>query len=75
MNIDLTGLACPMPVIRLKKLFAENKGQHIDWTVLLSDRGAIKDLPAFCRQKGLDCELLADADVLQFKVSGDLTSF
>ncbi|MBF6058823.1 sulfurtransferase TusA family protein [Thiomicrorhabdus sp. HH1] len=68
MELDVSGLSCPMPIIKLKKFLAENPEKDLVVTLVLSDRGGLKDVPAFCRQQSLGCELLADNDELRFKI-------
>lgn len=62
-EVDLRGLACPMPLIRFKKVLAEHSDVAL-FKLLLSDRGAIKDVPAFCKQAGLDAEVGKDKETL-----------
>ncbi|ARP87204.1 hypothetical protein CAL13_14050 [Bordetella genomosp. 9] len=51
MEIDATGLACPLPILRAKKALAQlESGQVLK--VLTTDRNAIRDFQAFCRQTG-----------------------
>ena len=50
--LDTCGLSCPMPIIKLKKCLAEHKqagrvGVVIE--LLSSDKGSLKDIPAFCQ--------------------------
>jgi TusA-related sulfurtransferase len=68
MQLDLTNLACPMPIIKLKKFLAEQVGQTVSVEVLLTDKGGLKDIPAFCKQKGLNCQLLKNEPVIVFRV-------
>ena len=50
-SIDLSGLNCPLPILRAKKALAElESGQVLE--VLATDPGAPKDFEAFCRQTG-----------------------
>ncbi|MDO4694480.1 MAG: sulfurtransferase TusA family protein [Eikenella sp.] len=50
-TLDLSGLKCPLPILRTKKaLAAMQSGQVI--TVLATDAGAPDDFAAFCRQTG-----------------------
>lgn len=50
-DIDLSGLNCPLPILRAKKALAElESGQVLE--VLATDPGAPKDFEAFCRQTG-----------------------
>ena len=49
--VDVTGLTCPMPIIKLKKgMEALESGQVIELHV--TDRGALNDLPAWSRNAG-----------------------
>ena len=50
-QIDLSGLRCPLPILRAKKALAKmNSGEVLE--VLATDPGAPKDFEAFCRQTG-----------------------
>lgn len=69
MQLNFTGLVCPMPIIKLKKFLAENKGQPIDCELLITDKGGVKDIPAFCSQVGLRCELLCSDVEIRFKIT------
>lgn len=49
--IDLSGLNCPLPILRAKKALAEmDSGTVLE--VIATDPGAPKDFEAFCRQTG-----------------------
>ena len=66
LQLDLSGLACPMPIIKLKKLLAENP-ELVEWfEVQVSDPGALRDIPAYCRQQGLAYRLQQEAPVIKF---------
>lgn len=62
-EIDLTQLVCPMPLIKLKKQLTEHPSET-EFKLLLTDRGALKDVPAFCAQVGLRCEAVETAETL-----------
>lgn len=68
MELDFLGLVCPMPIIKLKKYLAENKGKTISVELLISDKSGLNDVPAFCEQFGLNCELISDGNVIRFKI-------
>ena len=55
-TIDLTGLKCPLPVLRTKKALALLPAGRV-LRVIASDPGALADIPAFARLSGH--ELLA----------------
>lgn len=49
--LDVTGLSCPLPILRTKKAIKTMApGEMLQ--VLASDPGAVQDFPAFCRQSG-----------------------
>ena len=58
-TVDAVGLACPLPILRAKKALATiSPGEVL--RVITTDRGAVRDFQAFCRQTGN--ELLAQVD-------------
>jgi CoA-disulfide reductase len=49
--VDVSGLTCPMPIIKLKKgIDSLESGQVIE--LLVTDRGALNDLPAWSKNAG-----------------------
>lgn len=67
--LDVKTLLCPMPIIKLKKYLAQNRSLDMHVLMEVQDRGAIKDVPAFCQQQKLHCELIQVEPVIQFKIS------
>ncbi len=50
-TLDLTGLACPMPVVKISKAIKEvNSGDVVE--AITSDPGALTDFPAWARTSG-----------------------
>ncbi len=50
-NIDLLGLKCPLPVLKIQKaLKGLAKGDQLE--VIANDPLAIIDVPAFCQESG-----------------------
>ncbi len=50
-ELDATGLACPLPILKAKKAVAElNSGQVL--RIIATDPGSVKDFAAFCVQTG-----------------------
>lgn len=47
--LDLRGLRCPMPLLKLKQAMHHQR-QQLLWRVLTTDPGAKRDIPAFLRQ-------------------------
>ena len=48
---DLSGLRCPMPILRTKKALAQmQSGEYLK--VLTTDAAAVEDLALFCQQTG-----------------------
>ena len=56
-DLDVTGLNCPLSILRTKKTLAEMESGQI-LRVLATDPGSLKDFPAFAKQTGN--ELVAD---------------
>ncbi|MCE7793964.1 sulfurtransferase TusA family protein [Salipaludibacillus sp. CUR1] len=57
--LDAKGLACPMPVVKVKKEMDQlNEGEILE--VHVTDKGAKADLPAWAKSSGN--ELLQDAE-------------
>ena len=50
-TLDLTGLKCPLPILKKKKALAQMQAGEVI-TVLATDAGAPDDFAAFCRQTG-----------------------
>lgn len=49
--LDLKGLLCPMPVVKLAKAMKEiTAGQTVEATA--SDPGVLADIPAWCKSTG-----------------------
>lgn len=50
-ELDVTGLKCPLPILRTKKMLATMlSGQVL--RVLATDPGSVQDFEAFARQTG-----------------------
>lgn len=50
-DLDVTGLKCPLPILRTKKALADMVSGEV-LRVRATDPGAQKDFPAFSRQTG-----------------------
>ncbi|EGV35498.1 hypothetical protein l13_15150 [Neisseria weaveri ATCC 51223] len=50
-TLDVTGLKCPLPILKAKKALAVLETGDV-LTVLATDVGAPDDFAAFCRQTG-----------------------
>lgn len=57
--LDVTGLACPLPILRTKKAL-KNVAQGGLLKVVATDPGAVKDMDVFCRQTGNELVEWAD---------------
>lgn len=68
MELDLSGLTCPMPLIKFKKTLAQNPDVS-EFVLILSDKGALNDIPSFCSQVGLSCALVASDEVIVFRIA------
>ena len=61
LEIDLSGLRCPLPVLRVKKALGEiGAGQTL--RAFATDPGAGEDIPAFVRQAGHMIRGMREAD-------------
>jgi len=67
-RVDSKGLACPMPVIKLKKALTQNPEPERVFLLALTDEGGLKDIPAFCQQQKLEWVLLQETPFIEFKV-------
>ena len=66
--LDLKGLACPMPVVKISKGIKEVEvGQVVE--ALTTDPGALTDFPAWARTSGNEIvETNQDGDVIKFYI-------
>jgi tRNA 2-thiouridine synthesizing protein A len=58
-TVDAIGLACPLPILRAKKALATLASGEV-LQVITTDRGAVRDFQAFCRQTGNELLLQVD---------------
>lgn len=49
--LDVTGLSCPLPILRTKKALKNVAPQGL-LKVVATDPGSVKDMDLFCRQTG-----------------------
>jgi TusA-related sulfurtransferase len=49
LEVDATGLLCPLPILRAKKALAQLESGQI-LKVVTTDRNAVRDFQAFARQ-------------------------
>ncbi len=60
-TLDLKGLLCPMPVIKIAKAIKEvQPGEMIE--AFATDPGVMADIPAWCRSTGNELVLLEKRD-------------
>jgi len=60
-SLDLKGLLCPMPVIKMAKAIKEVEiGQQIE--AFATDPGVTADIPAWCRTTGNELVVLEKQD-------------
>ncbi len=50
-KLDVTGLLCPMPVLRARR-FLDNLNAGEILQVTASDPASVQDMPAFCKMTG-----------------------
>lgn len=67
-RLDFTGLVCPMPIIKLKKFLSQHPRLQEPFIIIVSDQGALKDIPAFCQQQALTCQLKQTQPIIEFQI-------
>lgn len=50
-KFDATGLNCPLPILRSKKILSKLDSGEVLY-VISTDSGSVKDFEAFCKQTG-----------------------
>lgn len=55
LQLDLRAFACPFPIIKLKQVLAKQTSEAFCIELTVGDKGALKDIPAFCQLNGLNC--------------------
>ncbi|BBP42954.1 sulfurtransferase TusA family protein [Thiosulfativibrio zosterae] len=65
--LDFKGLPCPLPLVKLKKALVTQPEVAI-FKVVATDKGVLKDLPAFCKTQNLFCEILADKSPFELTI-------
>jgi tRNA 2-thiouridine synthesizing protein A len=60
-EIDTSGLNCPLPVLKARKALTDmSPGQRLH--LIVTDPGANKDIPAFCKMTGNPLIETSEAD-------------
>lgn len=70
-RLNLEDLPCPLPLIKLKKKLSEihQSGKTgVGLRLSATDKGVLKDIPAFCQQKGLMCEIELTSSPFQIRI-------
>jgi tRNA 2-thiouridine synthesizing protein A len=60
-KFDATGLNCPLPILRSKKVLSSMNGGEVLY-VIATDAGSVKDFDAFCKQTGNELLESSEAD-------------
>lgn len=67
MEVDASGLKCPLPILRAKKALAQlQSGQLLK--VITTDTHALRDFQAFAKQTGnvLEAQIESEASIAHF---------
>ncbi|MBS1196415.1 MAG: response regulator SirA [Proteobacteria bacterium] len=65
-ELDVTGLSCPLPILRAKKALAEMQSGQV-LRVIATDPGSVRDFAAFAKQTGNELiEQKRDGDNFEF---------
>lgn len=59
--VDARGLSCPMPVLRVRKAIGEVEPGGLI-RAIATDRGALKDIPAWARTAGHEIVTVEETD-------------
>lgn len=65
--LDLKGLPCPLPLVKLKKALVTQPEVAV-FKVVATDKGVLKDLPAFCKTQNLLCEVLVETSPFELTI-------
>lgn len=67
-TLDAKGLSCPMPIVKTKQAIDSiNSGEILE--VLVTDKGAMADMPAWAKSGGHDIlEQKTEEEVLSFYI-------
>jgi tRNA 2-thiouridine synthesizing protein A len=67
-TLDLEGMLCPMPVVKLAKAIKEiGNGEILEATA--TDAGVMADIPAWCKSTGNELlELTREDKIFRFQV-------
>ncbi|MFX0114094.1 MAG: sulfurtransferase TusA family protein [Candidatus Hodarchaeota archaeon] len=66
-TLDVRGLLCPMPILKLSKAAKKmEKGTIVK--VIATDLGTIADIPAWARQKGAEVLSIKEGEEIEFMV-------
>ena len=67
-EVDARNLNCPLPILRCKKGLSDMEPNKI-LKIMATDRGAVKDFQAFCKQTGHELvQLDEDESLLTFYI-------
>ncbi len=66
-TLDVKGLLCPMPILKLSK-FAKKLDKGTIVKVIATDLGTIADIPAWARQKGAEVLNIQEGEEIEFLV-------
>ncbi len=67
-RIDVCGLKCPLPVLKLEKYIAKIDGEFI-LELIVDDEMAIIDVPLYCKQNNYTCQISKQQGVFTFIIS------
>ncbi|AEC19954.1 hypothetical protein PT7_1414 [Pusillimonas sp. T7-7] len=67
LEVDASGLKCPLPILRAKKALAQIEGGQV-LKVITTDTHAIKDFQAFARQTGntLEAQIETESGAIHY---------
>jgi len=60
--LDVKKRPCPLPLVKLKKALSEVDVNQQSIQLSVTDKSALKDIPAFCMSRDLEASLLKNND-------------
>ncbi len=65
--LNVKNLPCPLPLVKLKKCLSHCQKQD---SILMeaTDKGVLKDVPAFCQQKELAYQIVSSEPPYQIRI-------
>jgi len=74
LDLDLTGYRCPVPVVKLEAAMRQQP-DITTFRVATDDPVAVIDIPHFCRENGVEAEILTGESTQSLRKAGHNDDF